>query len=183
MNFRPQQGGRRPDVPHVYVNDAIKAPNIMIVDESWVNLGIFPRQKAFEMWDEAWLDLVQMSYDKDKMISTVKMVDYGKYMYNKWKEDKAKKQKQKTKDMKEIKMKYGIGENDLNMKIAKAIEFLNDGHSVKLTIRLRWRERIYWEKAKEKLMLAAEKLAVHGRLRDTKPKEEAGWYGIILFGK
>jgi translation initiation factor IF-3 len=183
MNFRPQSGGRRPDVPHVYVNEAIKAPNIMIVDESWANLGVFPRAKAFEMGDEAWLDLVQMSYDKDKMISTVKMVDYGKYMYNKWKDDKAKKQKQKTKDMKEMKMKYGIGENDLELKINKAIEFLQAWHSVKLTIRLRGRERIYGEKAKEKLMHAAEKLAAYWRLRDTKPKEEASWYGIILFSK
>lgn len=183
MVFHSSQGSRRPDVPHVYVNDAIKAPNIMIIDEAWTNLGVFPRSKAFEMRESTWLDLVQISYDKDKMVSTVKMVDYGKYMYDKGKDDKEKKKKQKTKDMKEMKIKYAIAENDLRMKIDKAIEFLHEWHSVKFTIKLRWREKIYTEKAKEKLMYVADQLSTHGRLRDVKPKEEAGWYGIILFTK
>ena len=60
------------------------------------------------------------------MVSTVKMVDYGKYMYDKGKDDKEKKKKQKTKDMKEMKIKYAIAENDLRMKIDKAIEFLHE---------------------------------------------------------
>lgn len=183
MDSRPQQGNRRPMVHQVYINDAIKAPNIMIVDEEWNNLGVFPRAKALLMKDEAGLDLVQLSYDKDKMVSTVKMVDYGKYMYDKWKEDKEKKKKQKTKDMKETKIKYGIWDNDLRMKMDKSIEFLQDGHSVKFTIRLRGRERIYSDKAKEKLMFVASQLEWHGRLKDQHPKEEASWYSIILFAK
>lgn len=78
-----------------------------------------------------------MHYDRDKMVSTAKIIDYGKYMYDKSKEDKEKRKKQKVKDMKETKIKYGIGDNDLRMKIDKSIEFLQDGHSVKFTIRLR----------------------------------------------
>jgi translation initiation factor IF-3 len=71
------------------------------------------------------------------MVSTAKMVDYGKYMYDKGKEDKEKRKKQKVKEMKETKIKYGIGDNDLQMKIDKSIEFLREGHNVKFTIRLR----------------------------------------------
>jgi translation initiation factor IF-3 len=114
-----------------------------------------------------------LSYDRDKMLSTVKMVDYGKYMYNKGKEEKEKRKKQKVKEMKEIKIKYGIGDNDLRMKIDKSIEFLHDGHSVKFTIRLKGRERIYADKAKEKLVFVSNQLSSHGRLASPQPKEEA----------
>jgi translation initiation factor IF-3 len=69
---------------------------------------------------------VQLSYDRDKMVSTVKMVDYGKYMYDKGKEDKEKRRKQKTKEMKETKIKYSIAENDLRIKMDKSMEFLQD---------------------------------------------------------
>ena len=75
--------------------------------------------------------------------------------------------------MKETKIKYGIGDNDLRMKMDKSIEFLHDGHSVKFTIKLRGRERIYADKAKEKLMFVASQLESHGRLKDQHPKEEA----------
>ncbi len=181
MNFRPK--GKKPMAHQTYINEAIKAPNIMIVDEEGNNLGVFPRTKALMMKDEAGLDLVQLSYDRDKMVSTVKMVDYGKYMYDKSKEEKAKRKKQKVKEMKETKIKYSIAENDLRMKMDKSIEFLQDGHSVKFTIRLRGRERIYGNKAKEKLMFIAEELAAYGKMRDAKPKEESSWYSIILFSK
>ena len=125
MNFRPKQG-KKPIAHQTYINEAIKAPNIMIVDAEGNNLGVFPRTKALEMKDESGLDLVQLSYDRDKMVSTVKMVDYGKYMYDKGKEDKEKRKKQKTKEMKETKIKYSIAENDLRIKMDKSMEFLQD---------------------------------------------------------
>lgn len=55
----------------------------MIIDDEKQNLGTFPRKRALEMADEAGLDLVQISYDPEKMQSTVRMTDYGKYMYQK----------------------------------------------------------------------------------------------------
>jgi translation initiation factor IF-3 len=78
------------------------------------------------MAEEAGLDLVQITYDPEKMLSTVRMTDYGKYMYQKGKDDREKKKSQKGKDMKEIKLSYNIGENDLALKIKKAEEFLKD---------------------------------------------------------
>ncbi|MDR0282687.1 MAG: hypothetical protein LBI53_05330 [Candidatus Peribacteria bacterium] len=72
-----------PKAKMVYVNDQIKAPTIMIIDDEKQNLGTFPRKRALEMADEAGLDLVQISYDPEKMQSTVRMTDYGKYMYQK----------------------------------------------------------------------------------------------------
>ena len=66
----------------IYVNDQIKAPNVMIIDDNKTNLWTFPRRIALEMATEKGLDLVQLTYDPEKMLSTVRLTDYGKYMYH-----------------------------------------------------------------------------------------------------
>lgn len=67
-----------------------------------------------------------MAYNPVEMVCTAKMVDYGKYMYNKQKEEREKKKTQKAKGMKEIKFGYTIGDNDLQLKIKKTQEFLGE---------------------------------------------------------
>jgi translation initiation factor IF-3 len=135
MDTRPQQSRDR--VQLVYLNEQIKAPNIIIIDEAGENLGTFPRRKALDMAGEKGLDLVQIRYDHENMVSTVKMVDYGKYQYQKSKDEKEKKKTQKTKVLKEIKLNYAIGDNDLALKIKKAKEFLGEKHNVKFSIKLK----------------------------------------------
>ena len=78
-----------------------------------------------------------MKYDQETMTSTVKIVDYGKYMYQKSKDEKEKKKTMKPTVLKEIKINYAIGENDLQMKTKKAIEFLKDRYNVKFFIKLK----------------------------------------------
>jgi len=177
-----QRGGpRRPHM--VFLNEQIKAPTIIIVDDEWEKLGSFPRRRALELADEKGLDLVQMHYDSQKMVSTVKMVDYGKYIYQKQKDEKEKKRNQKMKWLKELKLSYMIGDNDLALKIRKASELLQEWYNVKMSIRLRWRERIYKHNAKEKLVNVIEQLVDVGRPQFTTPKQEAQWYSITLFTK
>lgn len=167
----------------VYINEQIKAPTIVIVDELGVNLWTFPRLKALAMAQEAWLDLIQMRYDQEKMISTVKMADYGKYMYLKGKEEKEKKKNQKPSVLKEVKLNYAIWSNDLQLKIKKAREMLGDGYNVKFFIKLKGREKIFAEKAVEKLNVVKSELVDVGKSQYDKPKEEMSWYSIILFSK
>jgi translation initiation factor IF-3 len=89
------------------------------------------------MAEEQGMDLVQIRYDQTTMTSTVKMVDYGKYMYQKGKDDKEKRKTMKPTVLKEIKLNYAIGENDLQLKIKKAIEFLKERYNVKFFIKLK----------------------------------------------
>lgn len=103
----------------VYLNEQIKAPNIVIIDDIWENLWTFPRRVALEMAQEQWKDLVQIRYDASTMTSTVKLVDYWKYMYQKSKEEKEKKKTMKPTVLKEIKLNYAIWDNDLQMKLKK----------------------------------------------------------------
>lgn len=182
MDTRPQQ---RPDnrIQLVYLNEAIKAPNIIIIDAEGQNLWTFPRRKALEMAQEQWLDLVQIRYDHENMISTVKMVDYGKYQYQKSKDEKEKRKTQKPKVLKEIKLNYAIGDNDLALKIKKAKEFLGEKNNVKFSIKLRGREKIYANRAIEKLTNIKNDLADFGKAQYDTPKQEVHGYSIILFSK
>lgn len=167
----------------VYTNEQIKAPTIVIVDEKGINLWTFPRLKALAMAEEAGLDLIQIRYDQEKMISTVKMADYGKYMYLKGKDEKEKRKTQKPTVLKEVKLNYAIGMNDLQLKIKKAREMLGDHYNVKFFIKLKGREKIFAEKAIEKLNLIRTELADIGKAQYEKPKEEMSGYSIILFSK
>ena len=167
----------------IYVNDQIKAPNVMIIDDNKTNLWVFPRRIALEMATEKWLDLVQLTYDPEKMLSTVRLTDYGKYMYQKWKEEKERRKSQKWKDTKELKVSYAIGENDLQLKVKKAQEILQWGDNIKFSIRLKGRERMYAEKAVQKLESIQEMLADFWKVQYDTPKKEANWYSIILFSK
>ena len=167
----------------VYTNHSIKAPTIMIVDEEKNPLGSYPRRRAIELAEEKWLDLVQMHYDPIKQVCTAIMTDYWKYMYKKQKDLKEKKKTQKQRSLKELKVSYAIWENDLKLKIKKWKEFLEWWDNVKFLLRLRWRERIYSDKAIEKLKNIVTELEDVGRTQFPHPKKEAQWYSIILFSK
>ena len=115
----------------VFVNQAIKAPTIVVIDEEKNNLWSFPRRNALELAEKEWLDLIQMHYDPVKQVCTAMLADYGKYMYRKQKDIKEKKKNQKQRVMKELKISYAIWENDLQLKIKKAKEF--------------WKNEIMWD--------------------------------------
>jgi translation initiation factor IF-3 len=111
------------------------------------------------------------------------MVDYGKYQYQKSKDDREKKKTQKPKVLKEVKLNYAIGDNDLLLKLKKAKEFLAEKHNVKFSIKLKGREKIYANKAMEKLKKIKDDLAEFGKAQYEIPKQEAHGYSIILFSK
>ncbi len=169
--------------PMVFTNENIKAPSITIIDEEWTNIWTYPRRVALEMAAEKWLDLIQIRYDAEKMTSLVKMADYGKYVYQKQKDDKQKKKTQKPRIMKEVKLSYWIWDNDLALKVKKAAEMLTEWFNVKFSIKLKWREKIYGTKAIEKLMKIKTELIAVGKPQTETAKQEAQWYSIVLFTK
>lgn len=167
----------------VFVNQAIKAPTIVVLDEDKNNLWSFPRRVALEMAEEKWLDLIQMHYDPIKQVCTAIITDYGKYMYRKQKDNKEKKKNQKQRVMKELKISYAIWENDLQLKIKKAKEFLQEWNNVRFVIKLKWREKIYEDKAIDKLKSIVVALDEDWRPQYPEPKKEMSGYSIVLFSK
>ena len=164
-----------------YINDQIRASKVIIIDDSWANLGTFPRDVALSMAQSQWMDLVQMSYNPKEFISTAKICDYGKYMYDKQKDQKEKKKSQKMKGMKELSFRYTIGENDLNLKIKKAKELLGEWYSLRFVVKLRGREKIYSDKAYEKMKRIEQELVSESRTQGI--KTEPNWYSMALMSK
>ena len=69
-----------------------------------------------------------------------KILDYGKFKYEAQKKANAARKKQRVIEVKEIKMRPGIDDNDYNIKMKKVREFIDEGDKVKVTMRFRGRE-------------------------------------------
>ena len=169
------------DRERVYINEAIKAFNVLLLDEEWNKLGVVSRAEALQKAQEAWLDLVQVWYNWKDKISICKIIDYWKYQYQLKKKEKEKKKSQKSKWLKEVKLSYSIEENDLKLKIEKAKELLQKWYNVKFTLRLRWRENIFKEQSRQKLEYVAEQLKDYWK--STWIREEGKWLSLVLFAK
>jgi translation initiation factor IF-3 len=98
---------QRNDQFRQFINDMIKAPTIVIIDNDGNNLGTFRRDEALRVAEEQSLDLIQMRYDPTTMTSTCKMMDYGKYQYLK-KKGEGEKRQTANKGMKELEISYNI---------------------------------------------------------------------------
>lgn len=108
------------------------------------------------MAKEAGLDLVEISAGANPPV--VKIIDWGKYQYQKMKEQAKAKKKAKSSELKQIRLGLKIGENDLNIKIRKINEFLEDGDRVKVMLVFRGREMAHKEVGVDLMNKIIEKL-------------------------
>ncbi len=106
-------------------------------------VGVVSVEEAIEMAYEAGLDLVEVSPNADPPVC--KILDYGKFKYEKQKKQHEARKKQKTIDVKEIKMRPSIDVHDYDVKMRNVRRFLDDGDKVKITIRFRGREMAHQE--------------------------------------
>lgn len=178
---QPSQRSQWKKQRKIYKNEDIRAFKILLIDDEWGNVGVITRAQALAMAQERGLDLVQIWYNPTDQVSTAKIVDFGKWMYDKKKNENEKKKKQKQKWQKEIKFGYNIWDNDLDLKLKKAQEFLQDWYVVKLMVVLRWREKIYKELVREKLTYAADFLIEEWRSQWI--KEEQFGFTLVLLNK
>ena len=120
------------------LNGAIRAPQLRVIDSDGKQLGIMSRGDALKLAEEQELDLVEISPNADPPV--VKIVDWGKYSYQKTKQQQANKRNVKTFDMKQMRFGLKIGSHDLEVKMKKVTGFLEVGHKVKITLVFRGRE-------------------------------------------
>jgi translation initiation factor IF-3 len=105
---------------------------------------------------DAGLDLVEISPNANPPV--VKIIDWGKYQYQKMKEQARAKKNAKSSELKQIRLGLKIGENDLNIKCRKILELLDDGDRVKVMIIFRGREMAHKEIGNELMARMLEKL-------------------------
>ena len=125
-----------------FIKEQSRAREMQLIDHEGTNIGIVPRNKALQMAEDVGLDLVMISPHGKDDVPVVKIMDYGKILYEKKKKRAEAKKHQKTIQIKEVKMRPKIGEHDYQTKIKQAIQFLKSGKRVKITLSFRGREMV-----------------------------------------
>ncbi len=114
------------------INEKIFAKNVQVISNDGQNLGTMETRNALNMAAEMGLDLVEINANATPVL--VKIMDYGKYKYDQKKRANEARKKQKTIELKEVWVKPFIEENDLNIKLKKVFEFLDEGNKVKIAV-------------------------------------------------
>ena len=121
-------------------NGRITAKTVQVIDEDGQNLGVMQTTEALQMASDRGLDLVELNAAGTPPI--VKIMDFGKYKYEQKKSANEAKKKQKTIEMKEVWIKPFIEENDLQIKLKKVFEFLDEGNKVKIAVMTHGSKRV-----------------------------------------
>src|SRR5688572_7203943 len=116
----------------------IRIPQVRVVDEEGAQLGVMPTPQALEMAQDRGYDLVEVAPMAQPPV--VKFLDFGQYKYELTKREKEAKRKQRSVTFKEVRLSPKIGVGDFDTKVHRAIEFLEDGDRIKVTVRFRGRE-------------------------------------------
>ena len=120
------------------INEQIDVPEVRLIDDAGEMLGVVSLRDALARADDLGLDLVEVSPTAQPPVC--KILDYGKFKYEAQKKANAARKKQRVIDVKEIKMRPSIDDNDYNIKMRKIFSFLEEGDKVKVTMRFRGRE-------------------------------------------
>ncbi len=130
---------------------------------------IVPIKRALEIAASYEMDLVEVAPKARPPVC--KVLDFGKYMYEKKKQEKKAKKKQHTVQVKELRFRPNTDDHDLEFKTRHARGFLEDGDKVKATVQFRGRDMLYTERGEELLMDLADDLSDVGEI-ETKPNME-----------
>jgi translation initiation factor IF-3 len=125
------------------VNEEIRAPQVRLIDEDGEMLGVMSSRDAWLRAQSAGLDLLEISPNASPPV--VKILDFGKYKYEQQKKRNEAKKKQKVIEIKEIKVRPNIDENDYQVKMRAMRSFIEEGDKVKVTLRFRGREMAHQE--------------------------------------
>jgi translation initiation factor IF-3 len=147
VRILPKKSFKKSQQKSYRVNEEIQAPEVRVIDEEGKNLGIFPISQALELAAEKGLDLVEINPKAVPPIT--KILDYGKFLYQKEKELKKQKAKQKRIETKGIRLSLYISPHDTQTRLEQAKNFLKEDNKVEVEILLKGREHQFIGKAKE----------------------------------
>lgn len=127
------------------LNGEIRYSEVRVIGSDGSQLGIMSSREAQLLANEQGVDLVEISANANPPV--VKIIDWGKYQYQKMKEEakNRKKAREKQSELKQMKIGLKISDNDLNIKVRKMRTFLDDGDRVKIMIIFKGREMAHKE--------------------------------------
>jgi translation initiation factor IF-3 len=125
-------------VTRTRINEEIRTSPVRLIDASGEQMGIVPLGVARESARESGMDLVEIAPTARPPV--VRVMDWGKHLYQKSKSDRDARKRQHTVDVKEVKFRPQTEIHDLQVKLRRARGFLEAGKKVKVTVRYRGRE-------------------------------------------
>jgi len=138
------------------INEEIRDPEVRLISEEGEQLGIMSSEEALALAAEKDLDLVKIAPMATPPVC--KIMDYGKFRFEKAKKEKEARKNQKIIEIKEIRLSLNIDTHDFDFKLKNARKFIAEGNKLKVSIRFRGREMAHPELGTEIMDKAAQAL-------------------------
>lgn len=150
---------------------------VRLIDENGQNLGVVETKKALQIAHEKGLDLIEIAPNVRPPVCRI--MDYGKYQYQKSKQEREQRSKQKKIEIKGIRISLRTGGHDLETKANQAKKFLDQGHKVRIEMILRGREKGLLEMAKDKLNQFIDSIPLTTKIEQEVKKRPRGLSVVI----
>ena len=155
----------------------IRVPQVRVVDEEGNQMGVLATPEALRLAQERGYDLVEVA--PMAVPPVTRLLDYGQFKYEQARREKEARRHQRSVDFKEIRIKVKIGKGDFDTKVRRAIQFLEDGDRVKVTVQFRGREVSHAYLGRDLLIRFAEQVGEHAQL-ERQPLLEGKQMSIVM---
>jgi len=151
------------------INHKITAKEVRLIAGDGEQLGVMTLRDALQAAEDAELDLMEVSPNADPPVC--KLIDYGKFKYKEQKKETEAKKKRTEQQIKELRIRYRTDVGDLETKLKRAREFLEEGDKVKFSMRFKGREIMYIDLGREKFDTIVERLADVATVDERSPQQ------------
>jgi translation initiation factor IF-3 len=158
------------------VNERIRSREVRLIDQEGTNHGVIPIQEAADLAQKAGLDLVEVAPNARPPV--VRVMDYGKFIYEKTRREREARKHQKQIEIKTIKLSPKIAGFHRDLNVKRAREWLEEGKKVKVVVRFKGREITYPEIGRKIVDGVADELEDVSTV-EQRPKQE-GWQMTMM---
>ena len=159
------------------MNQQIRAREVRVIGGDGEQLGIMSVPDALRVAEEQDLDLVEVAPNADPPVC--RMMDYGKYLYEKQKREREARKSQKQVEIKELRLRPKTDEHDVNVVVRKIQKFMKEEAKVRVRVRFRGREIVHQEVARDMLQGIANDVSEVAEI-ETRPKMEGRSMIMVL---
>jgi translation initiation factor IF-3 len=155
----------------------IRVPQVRVVDEEGNQAGVMSTPDALRLAQERGYDLVEVAPMASPPVT--RLLDYGQFKYEQARREKEARRHQRSVEFKEIRLKVKIGKGDFDTKARRAVQFLEDGDRVKVTVQFRGRELSHAYLGRDLLTRFAEQVGEHGTV-ERQPLLEGKQMSLVM---
>jgi translation initiation factor IF-3 len=155
----------------------IRVPQVRVVDEEGNQMGVLATPEALRIAQERGFDLVEVAPMAAPPVT--RFLDYGQFKYEQARREKEARRHQRSVEFKEIRLKVKIGKGDFDTKVRRAIQFLELGDRVKVTVQFRGREVSHAYLGRDLLIRFAEQVGEHAQV-ERQPLLEGKQMSLVM---